>query len=137
MSKQNEERLREYYRAWGGGDPDAVTSFFTEDAIFEDLAFGARFDGRAAIRQFAAITYAGIPDFRVEPETIVATERGAGVAWVMSGTHSGDLPGLPKTGRTFRVRASSIVELDAEGRISRMTDYWSPDDFRREVGLLG
>jgi steroid delta-isomerase-like uncharacterized protein len=129
--------LRRYYTAWGTGDPDAVVRFFTEDAVFEDLAFAARFDGAGAIRQFAVITYAGVPDFRVEPEAIVVgANGGAAAAWTMTGTHRGDLPGIPATNRAFRVRASSIIEIAADGRIARMTDYWSPDDFRREVGLL-
>jgi steroid delta-isomerase-like uncharacterized protein len=132
-----EEMLRRYYAAWGTADPDAVVRFFTEDAVFEDLAFAARFDGAAGIRQFAMLTYSGVPDFRVEPEAIVAGAGGrAAAAWVMSGTHRGDFPGLPATNRAFRVRASSILEIAADGRIARMTDYWSPDDFRREVGLL-
>ena len=136
MSKDTEEMLRRYYAAWGTGDPDAVARFFGDGAVFEDLAFAARFDGPAAIREFARITYAGVPDFRVEPETIVVGENGsAAAAWVMSGTHRGDLPGIPATNRTFRVRASSVIEIAPDGRISHMTDYWSPDAFRREVGL--
>lgn len=52
----------------------------------------------------------------------------------MTGTHQGDLPGLPATGNRFEVRATSIVTFDGE-KIARIVDYWNPLEFQRAVGL--
>ena len=131
----HEPLLRDYYAAWTSDTRARVTDFFREDAIFEDLAFEARFEGVEQIRSFVELTYAGIPDFVVVPTYIVAGEAGAAAQWTMSGTHAADLPGFPATGKSFEVRASSVVEI-AGGKIQRITDYWSPDSFRRSVGIL-
>ena len=135
MATELIERLHAYYAAWSAGDPEAVLAFFTEDATFEDLAFEARFVGHEQIRSFVDLTYGGIPDFRIDPDQIVAGAGGAAASWTMSGTHAGDMPGFPATGRPFAVRAASVVTF-ADDRIARMTDFWNPLSFRRCVGLV-
>lgn len=134
MNSDFETLLRQYYQAWSGQDPAMVLSFFHDDSSFEDLAFGAKFCGLDEIRSFVDITYAGSPDFRVEPTRIVAGSDAAAAAWTMSGTHRGDLPGLPATGERFEVRASSIVTF-RRGKIQEIVDYWNPVEFQRSVGL--
>ncbi|MEM7049801.1 MAG: ester cyclase [Acidobacteriota bacterium] len=126
--------IQSYYQAWGTGDPQQVAAFFTADCVFEDLAFAARFEGHAGVRQFVEITFAGVPDFSITPTAVVVDEGQAAAAWTMTGTHAGDLPGLPATSKPFTVRASSIIELQ-DDRIRRIVDYWSPLDFMRQVGL--
>jgi steroid delta-isomerase-like uncharacterized protein len=55
--------------------------------------------------------------------------------WVMSGTHHGDFPGMPATGKRFSVRGAAIVELQG-GKIRRLSDYWDAATVMRQVGLL-
>jgi steroid delta-isomerase-like uncharacterized protein len=56
--------------------------------------------------------------------------------WVMSGTHKGDFPGLPATGKRFAdVRGTTVVELEG-GKIRRNSDYWDAATFMKQVGLL-
>lgn len=129
------DTLRRYYAAWSTQDADAVMQFFRPDSVFEDLAFEAKFEGIDQIRSFVDLTYAGVPDFRVVPESIVSNGVSAAAAWIMAGTHSGDMPGLPATGKTFEVRASSVVTFRDE-RILKIVDYWNPIAFQRCVGLM-
>ena len=135
MTTFDEQRLRDYYAAWTAGEPDKVMEFFADGAIFEDLAFEAKFEGLDAIRSFVDLTYNGIPDFRVVPQQIVVNGSHAAASWVMSGTHSGDFPGMPATGKTFEVRASSIIQTQGN-QILRIADYWNPVSFQKAVGLL-
>jgi steroid delta-isomerase-like uncharacterized protein len=53
----------------------------------------------------------------------------------MSGTHKGDFPGMPATGKRFSIRGVTILELEA-GRIRRNADYWDAASVMRQVGLL-
>jgi steroid delta-isomerase-like uncharacterized protein len=65
-----------------------------------------------------------------------ATGQWAIIEWVMSGTHKGDLQGMPATGkRISSVRGSTILELEA-GKIRRESDYWDAATFMKQVGLL-
>ena len=127
--------LRDYYQAWSRQDVDSVLEFFTDDSIFEDLAFAAKFQGLDQIRYFVDLTYAGSPDFRVVPNQIIVGDAMAAAAWTMSGIHIGDFPGLPATGKRFEVRASSIINFDQYNKIKSIVDYWNPAEFQRSVGL--
>lgn len=129
------ERLHAYYAAWSAGNRETILKFFADNATFEDLAFEARFVGTEQIRSFVDLTFSGVPDFRIVPERIMADGSGAAAAWVMSGTHAGDMPGFPATGRAFEVRAASIVSFEGD-RITHIADYWNPLSFRRCVGLV-
>ncbi|OLE61836.1 MAG: hypothetical protein AUG04_12910 [Deltaproteobacteria bacterium 13_1_20CM_2_69_21] len=64
-----------------------------------------------------------------------ATEQWAVIEWVMSGTHKGDLPGIPATGKRFSsVRGTNILELEA-GKIRGESDYWDAATFIKQVGV--
>jgi steroid delta-isomerase-like uncharacterized protein len=53
----------------------------------------------------------------------------------MSGTHKGDLPKIPATGKPFSVRGSTIYEL-REGKIKRNSDYWDMVTFLKQIGIM-
>lgn len=135
MSTDVRVLIESYYAAWSRQDPEAVMKFFSESSIFEDLAFAAKFEGMVQIRSFVDLTYAGAPDFRVVPSNIAVDGSKFAAEWVMTGTHSGDMPGLPATGKRFEVRAISMAQLEGS-TIMRINDYWSPLDFQRSVGLI-
>ena len=130
-----EDRLRAYYASWGTGSPEQVASFFSEDSVFEDLALEVRFEGLAGVKEFAKLTYGGVPDFHVQPIHVLVSGSSAAAAWEMSGTQSGDLLNLPATGNRFRVRASSIILTEGE-TILQIVDYWNPINLQKQVGLV-
>ena len=135
MKQTASDILTQYYSAWTSGNTNTVLNFFADDAVFEDLGFEAKFKGKEQIKAFAELTYAGVPDFAVEPITIIGDNHRAAASWVMSGTHKGDLPGLPATGKRFKVRATSIIEFHNQ-LILKIEDYWNPIAFKRSVGLI-
>ena len=131
-----EKILDDWATAWSSHDPERVIALFTDDCVYEDVTFGAVNRGKAELRAFANGTFAAVPDFKVSLVTrFVAGNRGA-MEWTMSGTHKGDFPGLPATGKRFSsIRGATIVELK-EGKILRCFDYWDAATLMRLVGLL-
>jgi len=127
--------LDDWATAWSSHDPERVIALFTDDCVYEDVTFGAVNRGKAELRAFANGTFAAVPDFKVSLVTrFVAGNRGA-MEWTMSGTHKGDFPGLPATGKLFSsIRGATIVELK-EGKILRCSDYWDAATLMRLVGL--
>ncbi len=134
MATFDEKRLRNYYATWSAGEAAQVMEFFAAEAVFEDLGFDVKFEGLEAIRSFVDLTYRGIPNFRVVPQQVIVNGSHAAASWAMSGTHSGDLPGLPATGKTFELRASSIIRTQGN-LILQISDYWNPVSFQKAVGL--
>jgi steroid delta-isomerase-like uncharacterized protein len=62
----------------------------------------------------------GFPDLRVAVDDMIAEGDKVVVRWTASGTHTGDLFGLPSTGRSVRVRGISILRV-ARGKIVEAT----------------
>ena len=120
--------------AWSAHDLQRVLSLFTDDCIYEDVALGVVNRGKDQLRAFGDAFLAGVPDLKVELKESFATENRAAVEWVMSGTHSGDLPGMPATGRAFSIRGSTVCELEG-GEIRRNSDYWDLSGFLKQLGL--
>jgi steroid delta-isomerase-like uncharacterized protein len=122
--------------AWSSNDPELVLALFTDDCLFEDVTFGVVARGKEELRSFANRAFAAIPDFKYRLTSRFTTGEWAVIEWVMSGTHTGDLPGIPATGKRFSsVRGTTILELEA-GKIRRESDYWDAATFMKQVGLL-
>src|SRR5215470_13833453 len=121
--------------AWSSREPDKLLSLFTDDCVYEDVTFGAINHGKKELRAFAEAVFAGVPDFKIELTARFGAGTWAGMEWVMSGTHNGDFPGMPATGKRFSTRGVTMLELEA-GKIRRNSDYWDAAGVMRQVGLL-
>jgi len=109
--------------AWGSGSPDEVLALFTDDCIYEDVPTGRVNRGKEELAAFARIVMSAFPDFRFNVTASFATEAGAAAEWIMTGTHAGDYPGLPATGKKLRIRGASILIFRGD-KLQRVSDYW-------------
>jgi steroid delta-isomerase-like uncharacterized protein len=127
--------LDEWAAAWSAHHTEKILALYTDDCVHEDVTFGVVKHGKEELRAFAEGTFAVVPDFTVAVTARCSADTQGLVEWVLSGTHHGNLPGLPATGKRFSVRGATIVEL-REGKIRRCSDYWDAATFMRQVGLL-
>ena len=134
-----ERMLDEWAMAWSSidnKDPERVLALFADDCVFEDVTFGVVARGKEELRSLVNRAFAAAPDFTYGVTSRFAASQWAAIEWVMSGTHKGDWPGMPATGKRFSsVRGASILELEA-GKIRRESDYWDTATFMKQVGLL-
>jgi steroid delta-isomerase-like uncharacterized protein len=127
--------LEEWAAAWSAQDRDRLAAIFTDDCVYEDETMGVLTRGKAELKAFADGIFAAIPDFAVELSSRFTAGSWAAMEWIMSGTHRGDLPGLPATGKPFALRGASILELSS-GRLARCTDYWDMESLLRQIGAM-
>lgn len=112
-----------------------MLGLFTDDCLYEDVTFGVVLRGKKELRAFADGCFAAVPDFAFELTSRSAAGKAGAMEWRMSGTHRGDFPGLPATGRTFSgIRGASVVEFEG-GRMRRCSDYWDAATLMKQVGL--
>lgn len=121
--------------AWTAHDVEKVVSLCTADCVYEDVPMGVVNRNQDEIRAFARGVFGAFPDFKMElTSQSIAENRGA-LEWTMSGTHKGDLPGMPATNKSFSLRGASICEL-RDGKIKRNSDYWDMVTFLKQIGLM-
>ena len=127
--------LEDLAAAWSVHDIDKLLSLCADDCVYEDVTMGAVNRGKAELKQFARAVFGAFPDFKMDLTSGFLAGNWAGAEWTMSGTHKGDLPGLPATGKTFSIRGASICELH-DGKIKRNSDYWDMATFLKQIGLM-
>jgi len=124
-----------WLEAWNARSVDQILACFTDDAVYEDVPLGAVNRTPDEMRQFISAGWAAFPDLRFEPTAAAINGANGVVEWTMLGTHRGDFPGLPATGKTFTVRGVSVMELSGE-KIRRVRDYWDFATVLRQLGVL-
>jgi steroid delta-isomerase-like uncharacterized protein/uncharacterized protein (TIGR02118 family) len=121
--------------AWNSLDPQRVVDLLTEDHIYEDVTFAVVCRGAAETRGFFEGAYSAFPDIHFTLTSAATDTERAALEWTMTGTHQGDLPGLPATGKPFTIRGSTIFEI-AVDKICAVRDYWDLATLLRQVGLM-
>jgi steroid delta-isomerase-like uncharacterized protein len=111
-----------------------LLALFTEDVVYEDVTMGVVNHGTAELRAFGEGFFSGFPDVIFELRSSFANGARGGAEWNMRGTHKGDLPGMPATGKRVDVRGASIFEF-AGDRIRRCSDYWDMATLLKQLGL--
>lgn len=127
----SEDRAKKIFEAWNTHDPAKMAALYTDDAVYEDVAYGDSAHGQAELKKFAAEFFEEVPDLKVEVvNTIVSNNRGS-LEWILTGTDKG----LYKTGKAFSVRGASLFEL-REGKMAHIKDFYDVATIMKQVGVL-
>lgn len=114
--------------AWTAHDAEALAALFTADGLYEDLAFGASYQGPDGVAEWMMRTLAFLPDASIELVAAFQAGDRATAEWIFTGTRLA--PGGPQEEGdpgTFAVRAASVFELEGD-LIRRVSDYYNPTD---------
>lgn len=106
------------YAAWNAHDADAVAAVFAQDCVVREAGSPVEIHGREGVRARAQALLTAFPDFRLERiELLIDGDRHAD-RWVLTGTHHGDLYGLPPTGRAVRIEGATFTRMNADGLVA-------------------
>jgi ketosteroid isomerase-like protein len=127
---QPAERIRAYFEACNGGDPDAVAVHFTPDAVVYDTNIPPMRGRDAIAAGWAAIAAKwGGATWSVDSVVEAADGSCAAIEWSMTGTD-------PRSGASFVFRGSEHYRF-ADGLIDEIRQYWTFDRDRLDSGLVG
>ena len=122
MTPEEAERIvRELHDVvWSAGELSAVDRLVAPRYVIHsdpgDPWEGQTLD-RAAYRERVSYSRAAFPDLVFTLHDVIATARRVCVRWGAEGTHAGDLPGLPATGKRLRFAGQTIYDL-AGGQVA-------------------
>lgn len=122
--------------AWNAHDPDGVAACYAPDAVSRDVTLPEALHGRTAIRNAAAAYMRGFPDIRVEVRRMFAEGDLICEEWRVTGTHTGDLFGLPRTGRSSESIGCNVMQVDGDGLIRSEMTYWDAVGLYRQLHAL-
>jgi steroid delta-isomerase-like uncharacterized protein len=125
-----------YLAAWNQHDAAAVANYMAADGVYEDVALGRVLRGPSAVASFVEEATRSSSDFRFEAVSLFTAGTDYANEWIMTGTNDRDLPGIPATGRRFRVRGASVGRIDTEGKIVGNRDYYNLAELLMQLGKL-
>lgn len=133
-------RLRyfeKYEEGWNEHDPEKVMAQFVDGETYYDPNVGEQIQGQE-IAEYVGGAADGFPDLNFEMGRKVTSGEGDDLLllaeWVMHGTHTGSLDGLPPTGNTIAVEGIDVVIISDNG-IESIKGYFDTNAMADQLGL--
>lgn len=112
---------------WTDGKVDAVDQYLADSYSIRNDP-GDPWDGQTlsveGFKNRLVQSRAMAPDQIFHVEKMVGEGNEIAVAWTWSGTHLGDIPGIPATGRKITMTGLTIYGFDGD----RLTGHWQVAD---------
>jgi steroid delta-isomerase-like uncharacterized protein len=129
MSHPRKPRLLAFLRdVWDKGDAEAVALYLAPTyTIHHDP--GDPWDGKVldipGFRDRLIRSRAAFPDQSFDVQRMFADDDAVVATWLWKGTHLGDLPGFPASGRVIRMSGATAYFFDDK---DRLTGHWQITD---------
>jgi steroid delta-isomerase-like uncharacterized protein len=120
--------VQAYVDAWNRHDSLALDTILAPNGVHEDIAWGFRGEGPAAVRGFMRDVIAVSPDFHWEVTSSFSDGNRVTAEWTWTASFTGPGPSGPVTNQRVNGRGAAVVEV-VDGRIVRLTDYYDTASF--------
>lgn len=134
-----EERLaivEEHVQQENQQDLDGIMETFGEDAWYDDESRGEHHDGRDSVRRYYEELLQAFPDLHIDVHRRHVTENEVILETTITGTHTGDLRGLPGTGREVAFSACAVFPFDDQGKLAGERIYYDRASLLRQLGIF-
>lgn len=91
--------------------------------------------GPEGTKQLAAAIIEGIPDRRIAHHETIAEGDLVMVRWSMTGTHGGELMGVPATGRPIDVTGFDLFRVE-NGKLAECWQNWDQLGLMQQIGAV-
>lgn len=122
-----------YFNAWNAHDCDALRATFAMEGVYSDPSV-AEVSGKKP-ETYAEHLWKAFPDLKFEISSHAEINANKLVAeWVMTGTNTGSLNGLPPTGKTVLLKGVDMIEVSDDG-IKSVVGYFDSKVVPMQLGL--
>jgi len=123
MSKaRNKEVTRRFCaEVWGEGNFALADELIAPDLV-EHTPFPAPAPGLEGHKQVLAMFRTAFPDLKLTVDDVIAEGNMTYLNWHGDGTHTGDLMGIPATGKTVHVTGMDVLKLKKGKIIERWAE---------------
>jgi steroid delta-isomerase-like uncharacterized protein len=133
MAKDNREKSRGIFEeVWNQKRIEKIDELVSTDYIHHDVLSPDQ-KGIDAYKQFVYLYRNAFPDIHFKIEDEVSEEDTVVIRWTVTGTHHGDLPGLPRTGRPISVTGITIARL-SDGKFVESWNNWDALGMMQQLG---
>jgi steroid delta-isomerase-like uncharacterized protein len=127
--------VRQMIDAWNAHDPDGVARHVSSDFVSESDTLPAALRGPEAVRHAVQMYVRAFSDLHFEIEQILASGDYVTTRWVATGTHDGELMGVPPTKKRIATHGCTVEEIRND-KLVREWIYWDTGNMLRQMGIL-
>ena len=134
MSEENKAIVRRLIEdTWNKKNRSLIDEVIAPDYVGHNP--GGDLHGLDGARQLYDIYTTGFPDFNLAIEELMAEGDSVTVRWTFSGTHEGDLMGVPPSGNQVSVNAFGTFRITG-GKIAEDHLLWDTLSLMQQVGAI-
>jgi steroid delta-isomerase-like uncharacterized protein len=119
-------------QVWNEHRLDLIEEFFSEDVILHSAGYPPS-SGLEATRAATAIGLKAFPDQQLNIEGEIAEGDTVAARWTATGTHTGELMGIPPTGKQFTQAGMTFYRLAN----AKIVEAWFVADILGQMQQLG
>jgi steroid delta-isomerase-like uncharacterized protein len=136
MAEQDNVRIvREGWDAWNAHDPEGALKNLDEKHVWETDTLPAPVVGRDGYRQAMQMYITAFPDLHFRIDQLHASGDHVVTQYTATGTHNGDLMGIPPTRRQAEIHGCTVAEI-RNGKVVRSYVYWDSGHLLRQLGVM-
>jgi steroid delta-isomerase-like uncharacterized protein len=123
-----------YFDGWNRHDPAAVLATMASDGTYTDPTTGGPLSGDV-FADYMKRLFSSFPDVAFEVASVgLAAPDLVAAQWIMRGTNTGSMMGLPPTGRRIDVKGADFIRV-AGDKIRSVDGYFDSGDVPKQLGL--
>ena len=123
-----------YFDAWNRRDPAAVLQTLHADGTYTDPTTGGPLSGDAFVGYMNGL-FSAFPDTSFEiASTGLAAPDLVAAQWIMRGTNTGSMFGLPPTGKSIVLNGADFIRVEG-GKIRSVDGYFDSRVIPDQLGL--
>lgn len=125
---------QQYFAAWNRRDPAAVLETMAPAGTYSDPTTGGPLSGEA-FRNYMNGLFASFPDLSFDIASAgLAADDLVAAQWIMRGTNTGSMMGLPPTGKAVVLNGADFIRV-TDGRIRSVDGYFDSRALPEQLGL--
>lgn len=124
---------RHMYGLLSNGDVDGFGEGLADDFVEHEETPGIA-PTKDGVLEFFRMERAGFPDLRIDPEDVLLSGDKVVMRGKLTGTHQGDLMGMPATGKSIDVPLIDIIRFGDDGLAH---EHWGIVDTMTMMQQLG
>ena len=137
MSNTEENKAiarREIEEMWNQGQLDVIDEIFAADFVFHVLG-SPDIQGTEGYKQFVTMYRTAFPDLQFTIKDQIAEEDKVVIRWSTTGTHKGELMGIPPTGLTAPTPGITIGRYTG-GKCVESWAIWDALGMLQQLGVI-
>ena len=134
LRDRREAIVREHMESENDHDYDATLATFGHPR-YEIVPTGDVYDGEEEVRSYFENTRAAFPDQRNELIALHHADDGVIVEFMLKGTHTGPLRGIPATGKPFECRSVAFFLFEGDRLVCERA-YFDAATILGQLGLI-